>query len=484
MASSNQTRLSFLNRIPKWFLGLIGLFIAVVDAFFSLTLLSAFWTFDRTIRFLLSLGSIVFFIVLLRMLIAPILPGNQSKRTDKEYQITFFSIFLYFILMILLLTIDIPDTFNESWLHGLGLTLIRINKILFILGNFLLLLFFVLLTRTRRKWKNNNNPYVFFAVIFFSINLIWGRGLVQEGLSRKNVDYLEDFRYLYQTLRRKAGDRIYKDTILVNGDWIVYTGDYSIPDYQHSDLYTEEELQKVYRTLDYLEEYLSSKGKTLLVVFPPNKNTIYPEYVPDEIPVLNDISRLDQVIDYQKEHDGVDILNLRPALLKGKQERRNYFTDDSHWNFYGSYAGYQEIIRALQETYPDLIEYSIDDFDKVDDVRIGDLSTISGLNLSEEYEDFSPKEDLASNFKLIQDIPNTIYKNIDSELPQLLVYHDSFGGMFYPFFPLNFSRTTFISRFDQELTLETIEEVDPDIVIIEFTERLINLVISNLPAKP
>ncbi len=53
-------------------------------------------------------------------------------------------------------------------------------------------------------------------------------------------------------------------------------------------------------------------------------------------------------------NESVDVVDLRP-LLSGSAEsvEENFFRTDHHWNYYGAFRGFSEILRQLDERFPD-----------------------------------------------------------------------------------------------------------------------------------
>jgi len=78
-------------------------------------------------------------------------------------------------------------------------------------------------------------------------------------------------------------------------------------------------------------------------------------------------------------------------------------------------------------------------------------------------------------------IPLTIYINEDESLPDIFIYHDSFSNNLKYFLPLNFHKTTFLHHLNNNLELAQIDAENPDIVLIEFTERYLSFLLYKLP---
>lgn len=253
----------------------------------------------------------------------------------------------------------------------------------------------------------------------------------------------------------------------------MYTGDLSLDDYQKTAPFKEADLKSMQERLDRIHDRLAAKGVMFLIVIPPNKNTIYPEHMPKEVPIMGTQSRLDQVTEYEKQHGKTPILDLRPALIEASKSHPVYYSTDTHWNPYGAWVGYREILNVLQKDFPELKPYSLDDYVYLPlGMQPGDIaSNLGQVSVEEEHFELA----LASR-KPVDKWIATVGKNQvittalpGSTLPRLLIFRDSFSDNLAPFLSDNFSRAVYVSSYsiDQHL----IDAEKPDIVIYEATER-------------
>ena len=276
---------------------------------------------------------------------------------------------------------------------------------------------------------------------------------------------------------RLLGDRVFPGVIAAEENWLVYTEETSLDDFQNTNPFREAELAKIQQNLDAVETHLNSQGIAFLVVLVPSKNAIYPETMPPEVPLIGAQSRMDQVISYQNEHGQARILDLRPALLQAREERQIYLATDTHWNAYGMLAGYQAILTALQEDFPQLEAHTLEDFRPVPEGwRAGDLSQrwMHGL-LTEERIRLEPRfERKTEQFPLGQQstqVPGWMLAsyNPDSSLPSAVILHDSFFVEMVPFLADHFRWAIFHWSFQVNDALISGEK--PDVVILEVTDR-------------
>jgi hypothetical protein len=145
------------------------------------------------------------------------------------------------------------------------------------------------------------------------------------------------------------------DVILGKSDWLYYRP--SLEDSSGSTLLTPEELLSVKRAVERQSQWMAERGIYYLIVIAPNKETIYPEYLPDKIDLSNHQTQLDQLLSAVGTSQNVHILDLRECLLKSKKtsDYNLFFRTDTHWNSYGAFIGYNAIVQKLADHFPNLI---------------------------------------------------------------------------------------------------------------------------------
>ena len=293
------------------------------------------------------------------------------------------------------------------------------------------------------------------------------------------------------SLQMHLGDRDLGNVVIGKDGWFFWMDEWAVQDYQRTDLLPETTLISLRDELDRLSEELDGRGITLLVVIPPDKGTIYPQYMPDQIPILGEPSRLDQFMEIMNATGKTRVIDLRPALQAASQREQVYYRTDSHWNDEGSYIGYVEIMKSLAETDPRLAPHPRSDFTLQDrGPLLRDLPRILMLNDVKEQT-----YALQSAFPVVpepgrrvlpdkQGIRHYIYA--DDSLPSLLVYRDSFYNSLAPFIDPHFSEVTNIPytiRPDY-WNLDWIEKVSPDVVIIQSVERYLDPSLTRLVLGP
>ena len=130
-------------------------------------------------------------------------------------------------------------------------------------------------------------------------------------------------------------------------------------------------------------------GAKYAFVIAPNKESIYPEYLPRWIGPRVGPSRLDQLMAHMNSVAGVTVIDLRPALRAEKKTSVVYYKADTHWNTRGAYAAYGEIARVLASDFPALAAKSWTSLGPTPVERTGlDMARMMGLVPERPEADF------------------------------------------------------------------------------------------------
>lgn len=284
----------------------------------------------------------------------------------------------------------------------------------------------------------------------------------------------------YRKLKYTLGDKVYPNAVIGKGGWIFHTENLSLRNYQKYDPLGVSNIKTVVRALGAIDEKVKAYGGTFLVVVPPDKSTVYPQYMPDEIPVIGDVTSLDRLVDRVNNFTDIQLVDLRPVLINASEESLVYYKTDTHWNCIGAYYAYEEILSRLAGLSPELTVHSITDF-TITDSPGGqlDLAKMIEVDTIENFMSATPKFSVE-----ISQSPNPfpeyetlqMFVNDNTELPGLIIFHDSF----YPvcldaYLKPAFGQTISMPYSDIELSdmLKLIEVEQPKVVILEFAERLL-----------
>ncbi len=272
--------------------------------------------------------------------------------------------------------------------------------------------------------------------------------------------------------------------------WMFYEYNNALADYCGVALFTPAQLQKVKNEYERIYNRLHEKNIYFLLVIAPDKHSIYPEYLPKHFRRLRNQTRLDQVVSLLKNDSPVPIVDLRPPLIEAKKDFPVYFKTDTHWNAYGAYVAYREIMKALSKRFPALRPESISDFNitTVKNEGEGDLARMLSMVGSLSDTSITLKNRVPARARNdgpcrhFRPVPGQLFSRLQScrkevpgaNLPRLVMFHDSFGSEFLnDYLAEDFSKSTFMWDYNIDLD-EITEKEKPNVVIIEVVERMLS----------
>jgi len=220
--------------------------------------------------------------------------------------------------------------------------------------------------------------------------------------------------------------------------------------------------------------WLAERGIRYLVVVAPDKETIYPEFMPPALRPVRAESRLDQLLADLRLHSKVDIVDLRAALWQAKAGERLYHKTDTHWNDAGALVASREILAWLRRWFPEIGTEPPPGSLQTRIAAGGDLARI--LALEDRFPEVriewvpSPPE----RAQVIADDPVdspdiAVMGCTGCRGPHVVMNQDSFNTNLAPFLAEHFSRMVLVDG--TKLNAALIERERPALVIQEFVER-------------
>lgn len=204
-----------------------------------------------------------------------------------------------------------------------------------------------------------------------------------------------------------------------------------------------------------LQAVLSDKGIQFLLVLVPDKESVYPEMAP--LNLRNFIDRYYSSFTNLLHDAGVYFVDLKPKLLAAKKDLPVYSADDTHWNRYGAFLGFKEIMSFFDIPTPEIEGVSTYE-------READLKRMAGLSGDEE----------TSTVVLDPSFKPEKYGNI-------LYYCDSFGLGFSGYLNDYFNKVT-VKHVVNDKLFDIFESnlKGVDYVVVEMVERSIPELASKL----
>lgn len=257
------------------------------------------------------------------------------------------------------------------------------------------------------------------------------------------------------------------DKVTVGKDnWLFFTE--TLEDVTSKDTLTDREAFCAARTLEIINNYVSSRGGRFVFTIAPNKATLYPQYLPYFYQKSNQPNNMEKIV---SRLESTEYFDIRPVFEN--TEEVLYHRLDSHWNNKGALM----VTNALLEQMGLKGKKYSEPEEKQD--WEGDLYEMlypSGENKDTQYY-YNENEFEYSNtsrFKSVDDM--NIKTKSDSPNGSILLFRDSFGRSMYPFVADNFSRAVLSRAVPYNLT-----NMDYDYVVLEIVERNLEDIISRAP---
>ncbi len=252
---------------------------------------------------------------------------------------------------------------------------------------------------------------------------------------------------------------------------------------QHTgeDVFSPEKLDEWVASIAESQAWLAQRGISLYVLIAPDKSTIYPEHLPEYPRLPGATTRLDQIVGALAGRRDIALIDPRAALMAQKAEHPIYPRADSHWSPRGAFVAYSLLVDRIRERFPSVQPVSLADYQLGLWPTWGDLA--GTLNLGDVL---MPKEEYAKRRAATHVVevenrprdpdwgwPVTVAHTDLQGRPKILVQGDSFVDYTMRSLYLNetFKEVTFTHHNGTALNKRLIEELRPDIVVMEFAQR-------------
>ncbi|SEA34704.1 SGNH hydrolase-like domain-containing protein, acetyltransferase AlgX [Oribacterium sp. KHPX15] len=131
-------------------------------------------------------------------------------------------------------------------------------------------------------------------------------------------------------------------------------------DYQHKNLYSQEQLDETAAAYQKIKDTLEARGIRYYYMQCRDKHSIYPEQFMTSVNQYGDESLVDQVMKSLKANTTVDVIDTTEVLKEGKTEGETFgrYTDPSHWTEFGAYLAYRELMEELNRGVGEALSYN------------------------------------------------------------------------------------------------------------------------------
>jgi alginate O-acetyltransferase complex protein AlgJ len=295
--------------------------------------------------------------------------------------------------------------------------------------------------------------------------------------------------HLNSLMRYQLGVSSTKEVVIGKDGWLFYTADKLMEQHTGADVFTPVELESWVKQMEADRDWLARRGIAFYILIAPDKNTIYPEKLPDY--PRGAVTRIDQLADRLKSSD-LQFIDPREEIFRVKAAGEMVYTPgDTHWSERGAFVAYQMLMGRIVTRFPSVTPLVLDDFKlSYGAPAASDMAYILGLDNDLHYQ----VERMTPKWKSHQTAPQattsragwgwrvTENKNDLKNRPRLLVFGDSFTD--YVLGPTMLYETlrdpVWTHNNGGTFNFDLVKEIKPDIVLVQFAERYLHLV----PLKP
>lgn len=268
-----------------------------------------------------------------------------------------------------------------------------------------------------------------------------------------------------------------QESVIAGTDgWLYYEA--TLDDFQHKNNVSDRILFNEAHNVRLMQEYVRQQGAEFVFTIAPNKNTLYPEHMPERYKIrYAKESDFDRLIPFLNA-EGVNYVDL-DALFRETPEVL-YYARDSHWTEKGAVLAYNALLDAAEhphETYEETEPWASQDY-------YGDLGAMlypSGAYPEEQlhYLDY-PVYAYVTETESVEE--NEIVTINPSAEGSLLMFRDSFGNSLLPYMAQVFYSASFSKTVPYRMT--DAADGAADVVIVERVERHLPTLSSVAPLMP
>ncbi len=267
--------------------------------------------------------------------------------------------------------------------------------------------------------------------------------------------------------------------ILGDNRWLFFksvTDGDSVADYEGTNSFSEDKKLDILADARFVSDELEIRGIGFEILFIPNKEHVYAEYMPDTYKHC-DASRTDLLVDYLAGN-GVNVISAKDELLELHETYELYYPHDTHWNQLGGYVGTTVALAGLGYDMQDLTERTYTASPLKDNYHYGadvDLARMAGVrtvfNDDLDYEIDGTVVPDWLEYGVTQDTTFVSHMHNDSANIQasVLLVGDSFRTAMIPALSEQFTDVYIVSRENYDSNM--LDEINPDYVIAEYVER-------------
>ncbi|HUN22501.1 MAG TPA: hypothetical protein PK299_05130 [Anaerolineales bacterium] len=285
-----------------------------------------------------------------------------------------------------------------------------------------------------------------------------------------------DYAVFSRAERRSSGIDLKGQVVIGKDGWFFSNVDHAMENYRGAITITPEEMQRLVQRFVERKAYFESQGIAYYLIIPPDKELIYPEYIPERYQVLQENHTLFDQLAVELQRNGILLWDMRPALIDAKATSTVYMKTDTHWSDWGGYVGYQQMIAALNRQFPEIETVPHERFTQsIIHISEGDMAVLLGLFgiIREDKEIWKLDQPCAQQ----QPYPwggddKSFYYRCETGKHKVVIFADSFIVAPRQGLTESFQETVILRKwYDPTIAEQLVKDFQPTIVIDQIVGR-------------
>lgn len=259
--------------------------------------------------------------------------------------------------------------------------------------------------------------------------------------------------------------------IIGNEGWLYYTP--TADDFIGRPTVTPLGLQNILYNLELSRSYVESHGAKFVIAVVPNKNSIYPEYMPYNYANYGTVGNYGNLVNAMEKYSPAllqcwcDLHGVLAETAETPALPALYHKQDTHWNNIGALTGYRAIMDVTGAPYKNYADAKF----TAEQTWEGDLEMM--LFPGTDVRDTQYKYDIPYDFEYMGRYRSSDDLNIHTECASgtgsLLMFRDSFGAAVIPYFSENFASADYSRA--RPNPYYNLDAAPYDTVVMEIVER-------------
>lgn len=277
------------------------------------------------------------------------------------------------------------------------------------------------------------------------------------------------------------------ELVIGNNSEFFTANSFVLDDFIGKKTFSENELNIMDYAIQTKRKYCKEHNIIFYLIIPPNKQTIYHNFMPyfyqaqeGNLKLLQQVrNRL--MLDSAKFY--IDVADSLNDYFTQHPEKRVFYKYDLHWSEWGAFKGYQVLMNRIYKDHPEYGRPLRDDEVKIDTVYDdqADLAKLIVMNQKFKREKYliTPlkKDSISETTENYSFAPIYIYRN-PGGTGRILVFRDSYSEQWKLLIAHHFKESIFI--WDHKMSAKMIEKYKPDIVLQENSEMLLLYLFENI----